>query len=234
MDAFARHNERIGRYPQRLIEHLYVVYLVGPILWLLVRLAFRVRVENVQAVLDAGPRMILAFRHFHEWDPVVVYFGSAWPHSLLRPSLHPMTLVGPFWMRGRMMRGVSYVLGNIGVARGAGRGQSGLAQAARLLSRPSRMTVGVAPTGPIGRARDYEVKPGIGYLALDVPEVPVVPISVQGVQDVRLGARLFLRRPVVTIRVGEPFRARDLGGSEDERVAEVCRRIRAEWDRLEA
>jgi 1-acyl-sn-glycerol-3-phosphate acyltransferase len=234
IDMLSRHNERIGRFPQRLVEHLYVVYLMGPILWLLVRLAFRIRVENVGTVLAAGPRKILAFRHFHEWDPIVVYFGSAWLHSLLRPSLHPMTLVGPFWMRRRWMRVISYLLGNIGVARGAGRGQSGLAQAARLLSGRSRMTVGIAPTGPIGRARDYEVKPGIGYLALDVPEVPVVPISVEGVQDVRLGLGVFLRRPVVTIRVGAPFRAGDISGSEDERVAAVCGRIRAEWERLES
>jgi 1-acyl-sn-glycerol-3-phosphate acyltransferase len=232
-DVIDRHNRRIGTVVQRWLGNVYCVYLLGPIMYLLIRLAFRIRVENRRGFTGVGPRLILAFQHYYEWDPLVVYFGAAWVHSLARPSLHPNTISGPFWVSNVLVRSFAYLMGSIAVARGAGRGQSGLAQAAKLLTSRFPATVAIAPTGPVGARRDVEIKPGVAYVALDAPEVPVVPVAVTGLAGVKLDLGIFFRRPKVTIAIGEALRAADVAGSEDERVASLCNHIRAEWERLE-
>jgi 1-acyl-sn-glycerol-3-phosphate acyltransferase len=225
-----QHNQRIGTRPQRLAEWLFTVYVVGPLLWALVRLAFRVRVENAGVLDRLGGRAIFAIRHFHEWDAVVLFYGAAWTRALRRPYLHPNTLVGPFWSRGRWQRFISFFFGNIAV----GRGPSGLRRAGELLGDRRPFTIGIAPTGPIGLATRYEIKPGVAALALAAPAVPVISISIAGVQGVRLGPSLFWRRPRVTIRLAEPFHVGELPAGDDEERAERLReRIRADWERLE-
>lgn len=232
-DVINRHNLRIGTFVQRWLGNLYCVYLIGPIMYLLCRLAFRIRVENRRGFTGVGPRVILAFQHYYEWDPLVIYFGAAWVSSLARPSLHPNTISGPFWVSNPFVRTFAYLMGSIAVARGAGRGQSGLAQAAKILNSPYPATIAIAPTGPIGTRRDYEVKPGVAYVALDAPEVPVVPVVVTGLAGVKLNLGIFFRRPRVTIAIGEKIRAADVEGSEDERVQALCNHIRGEWERIE-
>lgn len=228
------HNARIGRAWQRVLHYAVVVYLVGPILYLLIRLAFRIRVVGAEILDEVGRHGIFAFRHYYEWDPFISYFGAVWTRSLRRPYLHPSALTGHFWMKSAVRRGFSCVLGTLGIARGSGRGQSGLRRAVELLEEERPAFVGIAPTGPIGNSPRYEVKPGVGWLAADCPQTPVIPFTCVGLQGTRLGLSLFLRRPVVTIALGRPFRAADLDAPTDAaRVLAVCARIEAEWRRLE-
>ncbi len=226
-----RYNRGIGTLTQKIVAHLLVVYVAGPILWLLLRLAFRVRVENAGHLDTIGPRAIFAFRHFYEWDPFVTYIGAAWSRSLRRPSLHPHVMAGKYWMRRRWLRATSYAVGIIGLVPGD---RTGLARAGSLLASGDAVTIAIAPTGPVGRRRTYEVKPGVGQLMVAVPDVPVVPVSLEGLQDLRFSLATFLRRPPLTIRLGQPFRARDVAGSGEAAVAEICGRIRREWESLEA
>jgi hypothetical protein len=91
----------------------------------------------------------------------------------------------------------------------------------------------IYPTGPIGRAKEYEARYGVGWLACVVPDVPIVPVTVQGLQEARLFDILRLRRPLLRVRVGKPFRGRALSGDNRTREREACDRVKAEWTRLE-
>jgi 1-acyl-sn-glycerol-3-phosphate acyltransferase len=229
--AIERHNRRVGGRAQRIASRLFMVYVVGPVAFLLVRLAFRVRVTGREALAGCLPHAIFAFRHFYEWDPFVICFATLWTRSILRPQVQPLTLAGPVWLRTRARRAASWLFGLVGAGS---RRESGLERAIEVLRAPAAATVSIAPTGPIGRARRYEVKRGIGRLAVACPEVPVYAVAVSGLADVRLGLGLLLRRPVVTIRFAAPFRGREVAGeTEDERVSDVCERIRRSWEELE-
>lgn len=109
-----------------------------------------------------------------------------------------------------------------------------LEKATRLLYGSSPVTVAVFPTGPVGHSRKYHVGCGIGHLAVHCPCVPIVPITVLGLQNFRIQDILMLKRPSLTVSVGEPFRGSDLVTDSDEtRDKMACERVRMEWDRLE-
>ncbi len=235
MAAIDRHNARIGARLQSAVQQLLLVYLAGPLIYLAVRLAFRIRLVGQDILRENFDRAIYAFRHYYEWDPFVPWFAAFWRVALLRPHLHPKTLAGHFWIKTRIRRAFSYLAGVLAVTHGAGRNQSGLGRASELLSGGRPVTIAIAPTGPIRESRSYEVKPGVAWLALDNPDVPVIPVDVVGLQGVRPGLSLFWRRPVVMVALGRPFCGRDATGArEEERISHICERIREAWERAEA
>jgi 1-acyl-sn-glycerol-3-phosphate acyltransferase len=234
--ALERHNRRVGSPPQRLLHRLVALYLLGPVIYLALRVLFRVRVSGRDQVERAGPRAILAYRHFYEWDPFVTFYAGLYiPYVVTRPYMRPILLAGQFWTRTRLRRALSLLVGVMGLARGSGREQSALRRARELLDSGRPVTIAVAPTGPIGKRREYEVRPGVAQLAVDAADVPVVPVTTLGVQDLRLGDLLLLRRPVLEVRFGAAFRARDFGDAElADRLTGITERIRDCWDCLEA
>src|SRR5262249_44492765 len=132
--------------------------------------------------------------------------------------------------RTRATRMVSWLLGIMGLSRGLGPTQSAMERAARLLSSARPVVIVTYPTGPIGRRKDAELRPGVGHLALRCPDLPILPIALTRVQEIQLRDVLLLRRPPVTVVVGPPFRAKEVDGETyDARVEAVCRRIARAW-----
>ncbi len=228
LERVARYNRGVGSPGQRLVHRLVVAFLVGPVMWLFLRMAFRLRVEGTEHL--RGERLILAYRHFYEQDPLLLYFGALWARALRRPALHPSFVTGTFWLETRFRRAVSYVGGSLALVPGD---PSWLRRARELLAEGKSATIAIAPTGPIGEARSYVVKPGVARLAADVPDAIVVPVTVEGLQGLRFGPSLFWRRPRITIKLGAPFRGADVGGEGPEQIAAICRRVRREWELLE-
>lgn len=101
---------------------------------------------------------------------------------------------------------------------------------AQLLSGPEPAAISIFPTGPVGRRTSYEIYPGVAYLAMQCPTVPVVLISLAGLTDLDLRSVMMLRRPRLLVSVGEPFTAADLLDEGGQPCASaICERIAAEW-----
>jgi 1-acyl-sn-glycerol-3-phosphate acyltransferase len=237
LETLLRHNRRIGSRAQRLIGQCFFVYFLGPIAFLLVRSLTRARTHGL-AHFDAVKRghVILAVQHFYEWDPIISFYASIWMRSLVRPHLAGHSIAGSFWTRTRFRRTVSWVFGILGLARGAGPGQSAFVRAGEIFARERPPTLlCVYPTGPIGRRRSCEIGPAAGYLANAAPHVPILPAAVIGLQEATWLDVLTLRRPRLTVVFGAPFRGSDLAAmAEDARVATITDRVQKAWDEAEA
>src|SRR5262249_32928878 len=131
-----------------------------------------------------------------------------------------------------LLRSLSWVLGLMSIIRGYEPNQGAIERAARLLLGESALTVAFFPTGPIGRRKSYEIYPGVAQLAILCAEVPIVPVSVAGIQELDWRSVLTFRRPRVVIGVGDSFCAGEIDVStEAQKVETICERIRAEWDK---
>jgi 1-acyl-sn-glycerol-3-phosphate acyltransferase len=224
-----RHNRRIGTGLQRFVEQLLSLYVVAPLVFVLLSLLFRVRVIGKERIAQSGGRAIFAVRHFYEWDPFFTFGIILFPRAFLRPSEKPLYLAGHHWTRSRFWRFLSYLFGIVGVSRGEGPKQGAMARAAALLGGRRRVSVAIFPTGPIGRAPYYDVRPGVGYLATLQPDAPILPVTVMGLQHLSWRDVLRLRRPRICIALGEPIYGRDCPAEESERAAAVCLRVREAW-----
>jgi 1-acyl-sn-glycerol-3-phosphate acyltransferase len=232
IEAIESHNRTVGTRVQRFTQALVKVFLLGPIFFACLRALLRVRVVNARRLSSIIPqrKVIYACRHFYEWDPFIMFYGAGWTRALRAPWLDPVVFAGHFWMKTRLRRLVSWLLGLIGVIRNQGLGQYGLERVSELLGSPRPMAVAVCPTGPIGRSECYEVKPGIAQLALANPEVTIQPITFVGIQHLRFRSLWRLRRPPVTIAFCEPFRAADVkGATPEERIHGICAEIARRW-----
>jgi 1-acyl-sn-glycerol-3-phosphate acyltransferase len=230
-DAIRRHNRRIGSPLQVVLKRLLFVYALSPFFYLALRGLFRVRVEGKEALHAAAQgRAIYAIEHFFEWDPFLTLYLALFPAGVLRPHLVPDIVAGPFWARTALRRAFSWLGGMFGVMAGDGPAQDCIARAADLLIARPRMTVAIFPTGPLGRSGARDVRPGLGHLASRCPDVPILPIAVAGVRELSLGQILRLRRPALVLRLGRPFRARDVSSArEADWVAAISRRVEGAW-----
>lgn len=232
IETLERHNARVGSWLQRMLHRIVWVWLLSPLAYLLLRALFRVRVEGKQHLAPLGGRAIYAFRHYWEWDPFVVYYLLLFPRGVFQTHLVPVSLVGRFWMRTRLRRAFAWWCGLLGLVPRA-EPEGAIARAADLLRSWRRLTVAIFPTGPTGRAANYEVKPGVGYLAARCPEVPVVPVWVDGPQHMSWRSVLLLKRPPLTIRVCPSFTAAELaGGSAEQRAHAISERVAKEWEKV--
>jgi 1-acyl-sn-glycerol-3-phosphate acyltransferase len=230
LGSLARHNGRIGRALQRRVHKLVLVFAAGPIAYLAVRLLFRVRVSGVERLDAARTHAIYALRHYFEWDPLLAFYAVCWPRALTRPWLAGNSLAGQFWVRTPARRAISWILGILGLARGMGTEQSGFDRASALLAGPVPATVVICPTGPVGRRKMCGFAPGVGHLAARCPDVPVLPLTVVGLQHLRLRDVLLLRRPTLDFAFGEPFTANELAAeTASARINAVCQRVTAAW-----
>jgi 1-acyl-sn-glycerol-3-phosphate acyltransferase len=230
LKTLERHNTRIGSPLQRVLSRAFMIFALGPAVFVLVHTVFRIRVVGREHLDKTTERAILAWQHFFEWDPLLTSGIALWARAIARPRWQTYCLGGHFWMKSRPRRLVSWLFGLIGVQRGVGMEQGGLRRASEILSGPAARSVAIYPTGPIGRSVDYEVRPGVAYLSLACPDVPVIPAAVLGVRELRWRDVLMLRRPEIHLVFGEPFRGRDLPGTPCERrVQDICQRIEDHW-----
>jgi 1-acyl-sn-glycerol-3-phosphate acyltransferase len=232
--AIARHNQRIGTWHQRFLARALCVYILGILAYLVLRILFRVRVDGREH-LHGRKKAIFAMRHFFEWDPPVGYWMMLCPRGFVAPHLFPVSLAGHYWSKTPGRRLLSYLINVMGFVRGDGPRQGAIRRSSELLRDMRRCYITIFPTGPIGRKKDYEVRPGIGHLACLQPDVPVIPISVVGIQELRWRDLLLLRRPKLVYRIGEPITAREVHADDDDvRVEAICEHVGRVWGRDEA
>lgn len=174
-----------GRFADR--EALYRFGV--PLLALIVRLLFRVRVVGLGHVPRRGPVLITP-NHVSHLDPVVLavtaYRCGRRLRFLATAEVFGKPVVGP----------VLRLAGQIPVERGGGR--EAMQQAGAAL-RAGKAVV-IYPEGTIPRADRPQppARPGAGGLAVTC-HVPVVPVALWGMQRSGAGDRFRLRRPASVV-----------------------------------
>lgn len=226
-----RHNLSIGKRAQRLAMQLTFLILVAPVGMVLMRIFFRVRTHHGErlSVLHRSSG-IFAIRHFYEMDPFVPFYAAAWQRAILRPHMVAYSLASRAWTRTPLLRAASWCLGVMGLSRGLGLEQSATERAVEILQGKGRSCAAIYPTGPIGQRREFSLGPGVGYLALKCPDLPVVPVTMTGVQQFRWKDVLRFKRPFLHVSICPPVYGRDARGLEfEDRADDVCDRIAEKW-----
>ncbi len=234
-----RHNARVGTLFNLCLQRLVMVVLLGPISFVAVRVLFRVRFENRERLDVLRSRGgFYALRHFYEWDPFLHFFIGGYAKAITSGShFLPTTIANAsVWMRTRPMRMLSFCFGLLGLTRGAGTRQPATERALELLASSKRKhVVAICPSGPIGKRRRFTIAPGIGHLALARPDLPVVPITLVGLQEISLRDVLTFKRPTLTLSICRPFYGGEArGGSVESRLEAVCALVGDRWAEEEA
>jgi 1-acyl-sn-glycerol-3-phosphate acyltransferase len=229
-----RYNRAIGSRLQKVGSRLFTVYLVGTLIALGFRIFCRLRVVRLVPLRDLeGDPVMYAGRHFYEWDPPLTLTALGWKYALTRPGWLPYVVAGDFWFRIPALRALCWLFNILCLVRNH-EPEGAMTTAAGHFRRDPRASGLIFPTGPIGQSKDYRVKPGIGWLALECPEAQIVPVTLIGLQEIRLRDVLLFRRPRLTLVSGTPFRGRDISGTDRyERELAVCERVRQQWQDME-
>jgi long-chain acyl-CoA synthetase len=166
---------------------------------------FDLRVEGAERIPREGP-FLLTPNHSSYLDPFAV--AAALPASVLRRTLWAGWTGAAF--RNRIFRGASRLARALPVDPEEA-ARSSLAFAGAVLDRREGLVW--FPEG--GRSRDGTLQPfreGVGRLASERPEVPVVPAHVEGTHDAWPVDRRWPRRGRVRVRFGDPVPGRALVG----------------------
>lgn len=231
VEIIREHDRRIGRGLQARIAPWFAWTLSWPV-WLLAPLLLRLEVDGHEHFRRKG---IYALRHFYEWDGIFTVMCMVRRHALLDPWLAPYCLGGRAWVRTAPRRAFLWLTSGLALVRGDGERQVAFDRVEELLAAKDPCIVTIYPTGPMGRSHAPPVAhSGVGYLATRVPDVPVVPVSVIGMQELTLRDVLLLRRPRIRIRLGAPLFARSEDGApRGLAVRRLCERLEAAWGELE-
>jgi 1-acyl-sn-glycerol-3-phosphate acyltransferase len=233
-ERILRHNRAIGSPVQSIVSRWLMTYVLGTAFAIGMRIFFRLKIVHHTPMRSLDRKVIFAARHFYEWDPFFSLTALAWRDALRRPGIVPCTVAGDFWFRSPILRATLWFLNILCLVRDREPAGGAMSRVAEMLADRPSVTALLFPTGPIGRSKAYRVKPGIGWLAQERPDVQIVPVTMIGLQDVRLRDVLLLRRPPLTVAAGRPFRGRDVAGAtRDERELAACRRIDEEWQVME-
>ena len=192
-------------------QRLYLWRVVFPILRALALFLVPSRLEGVERIPRGG--VLLVANHANWKDPPLLTF-------VLDRAVRFLAKEELF--RAPVLGGALRFAGNFGIRRGEA-DRRALVTALRVLA--AGLPLGFFPeghrsaTGALIRAH-----PGVAMVAKRA-DVPIVPIAITGTKRARVGA--FWRRDV-TFRIGEPFRASELAGLDDQAAAdEIMRRIAA-------
>lgn len=180
------------------------IFLFSWLVRLLVR-TYRMEVvtgaERVERLHEHPTPLVIA-----AWHEGLLSCGALLLRSLVKRGF-PLALLVSLSRDGEILARLATKLG-LEVVRGSTSrgGLSGLRRLYRTLSRRG-LSVGIAPDGPRGPAR--ECKPG-GLLLAQIAGVPVLPMASAASSAWRLGSwdRMIVPRPFarVAIVVGEPFK----------------------------
>ena len=167
--------------------------LVYGLVWLVLRLLFRVRVEGRENI--PAPPFIIAANHTRWYDSLFII--GAFIHARRLPMIYTMarrdTVFNRRWKRWLVPRfGVFPVLPRQGQLD-----QGAVATVYQLLARGA--VVLIFPEGGYSRGRRLRpLKKGVAYFALEAG-VPICPVAVSGLDRLRPFGR-------VTISIGPPIR----------------------------
>ena len=179
-----------------------------------IRLILKMRVNGAAHVPRTGP-VLLAGNHRGFLDGPLVAFYTPRPASFLAKSE---------LFRGRLGTGLAWV-GQIPVDRGRV-DRVAMRRAVDVLE--SGGALGMFPEGTRGAGSMDNVQHGVGYLALRVPGVPIVPTACIGTEEAMpKGARFPRLRSTVDIVFGPPFYLEPVDNPRSRRaVAEATEQIR--------
>ncbi|MBN2044860.1 MAG: 1-acyl-sn-glycerol-3-phosphate acyltransferase [Anaerolineales bacterium] len=175
------------------------------------KLLFKVKISGLEHV-PVGEAYVIASNHVSHYEPPLLM--SFWPEI-------PEALAGhDVWDR-RYTGIFPRIFGAIPVRRGEYDRQV-IETTINVLT--SGRPVLIAPEG--GRSNTpgmRRAKPGIAYL-IDRAKVPVLPVAILGTRNDSLNQALKFKRPVLEMRIGEPFIIPEIGGKGEER-----REARQRW-----
>lgn len=172
------------------------------VLYPAVVLFFRREVRGADLLAGRGPAIVVV-NHISHVDPVLlasVIWDHGWrPRFLAKSSLFTMPIVG------LAIRGT----GQVPVHRGSADARASLRDAVSVLQEGGRVLI--YPEGTVTRDPDgwpMQGRTGAARLALELPDIPVIPVGQWGARDsVDVYGRRFRPRPRrhVVYTVGEPI-----------------------------
>ncbi len=170
----------------------------------------RLRVEGLEALPESGP-VLLVGNHDSHWDPVTV--GAA---AIRRRQIKALAKSDLWKVRG--LAPVLDGMGQIPIERGSG-DTAALARAIEELRGGA--CIGVFPEGTRSKGRELRARSGVGRLALEVPELRLVCVAIEGTTEMTA----FPHRPRLRTRFFEP---RGGQARADEDPGELAARLLAE------
>lgn len=192
-------------------QRLFVWRAVFPVVRALALFLVPVRVEGLERIPPGG--VVLAANHASWKDPPLLTFAlDRSVRFFAKEELFRIPVFG----------GILRLAGNFGVRRGEA-DRRALVTAMRVLA--AGLPLGFFPEGHRSESGALiRAHPGVALVARKA-DVPIVPIAIIGTKRARVGA--FWRRDVL-FRIGEPFRASELGPLDEQAAAdEIMRRVAA-------
>ncbi len=167
-------------------------YYVGVcIMKVLMLLLIRWRVYGKENVPREGP-LIIVSNHLHNADPPLL--SAVMPRGIVFMAKEEL-------FRNRLGRIVVIGFGAFQVSRRR-YDREALRRASEVLQQG--LALGLFPEGRRSKAAQLqEAFPGTALVAWQA-KCPIVPVGIVGTEKIK-GFFLFLRRPVVTVRIGSPF-----------------------------
>lgn len=175
----------------------WIIRFVG---WIVVHIFFRVRTEGMENLkqADEGQGFILAGNHMSMIDPL-------FPWVLLRSNIR--FLAKEELYHNKLLGQMLARIGAIPLARGSA-DRTAIKRCAAALKRGEN--VGIFPEGHRRRSPDQvmEFHAGVVLIA-NMGNAPIIPMGIQGTENIKPDGKKLLRFPKVTIRFGKPLYPKD-------------------------
>lgn len=179
-----------------------VLRIIAPIVRLMSRMIFRENFRGAHNIPASGPAILVA-NHVSVVDPLAMA-GYVWqagrlPQFLIKDGVFKVAVVGA----------VMRICRQVPVTRGSAQALKSLSAAIAILNEGG--VIVVYPEGTVTRQKEFwpmRSKTGVGRIALELPDVPVIPIWQDGAQKVwdhHTGKKSFFPRKNTTIVAGEPL-----------------------------
>lgn len=176
--------------------------IIAPIVRLMSRALFKEHFRGSQNIPASGPAILVA-NHVSVVDPLAMA-GYVWqagrlPQFLIKDGVFKVAIVGS------AMR----VCRQVPVSRGSAHALKSLSAAIKILHEGG--VIVVYPEGTVTRQKEFwpmRAKTGVGRIALELPDVPILPIWQDGAQKVwnhHTGKKSFFPRKITRIVAGEPL-----------------------------
>ena len=160
------------------------------------RLLTRRHVHGAENVPAAGP-LLVASNHIHAVDPPLINVSI--PHrQVLFLAKRELVEDTRWWQRWCYLHYGLIPLDRTRLDRRA------MGRALEHLEAGG--TVGLFPEGVRSPTGELQRPPvGSAYLALAAEGAPILPVAIHGIAGLRITPRTLMRRPMVSVRIGEPF-----------------------------
>lgn len=185
-------------------------------------------VENLTKAANAAPTFLVCPNHQSFLDPFVL--TSNYPYSIFRRIFH---VGASMFFKGPIMRFISRMLRVVPIDQDT---QLLKAMKAGAIGLKKGMVLNIYPEGE--RAFDgklHEFKKGAAILATEL-NLPIVPVAIDGLQNVWARQSWKIRPAKVKIKIGEPIFPKSVIGddppADDDRYAIVTDGVRSEIESM--